>query len=149
MSGKTFRYEHRVIYAECTLGNHIYYARYLDILEAARGEFFRALGLPLADLQEQDTAFPVIECQLKYRFPARYDDVLDVELWLDELDRIRLRFGYRIINQSDELILEGTTSHVCTSIAEKPKRLPLELAALMQPYLRPKGASAEIRSGRE
>lgn len=149
MSGKTFRHEHRVTYAGCTLGNHIYYARYLDILEAARGEFFRTLSVPLASLQEQDTGFPVTECQLKYSFPARYDDVLRVELWLDELDRLRLRFGCRIVNQLDQLILEGTTSHVCASTTGKPKRLPPDLAALMQPYLPAKHSSAEIRSGRE
>jgi len=42
-----FRHIYRVVYADCTLGNHIYYSRYLDILEAARGEFFRHLGVPL------------------------------------------------------------------------------------------------------
>ena len=46
VSANVFRYIRRVTYAECTLGNHIYHARYLDLLEAARGEFFRQLGLP-------------------------------------------------------------------------------------------------------
>src|SRR5687768_6252496 len=127
MSGKTYRHEHRVTYAECTLGNHIYYSRYLDLLEAARGEFFRAMGVPLLTLQEQDTAFPVVECQLNYKSSARYDDVLEIEVWLEELDRIRLRFGCRIMNQFGRLILEGSTSHVCTTTAEKPKRLPPEV----------------------
>lgn len=138
MSGKTYRHEHRVTYAECTLGNHIYYARYLDLLEAARGEFFRALGVPLLSLQEQDTAFPVVECQLKYKSPARYDDVLGIELWLEEMDRIRLRFGCRIVNQSGRLILEGSTSHVCTTTTGKPKRLPPELTIALRPYLQTK-----------
>ena len=39
-----FRYTHRVTYAECTVGDHIYHSRYLDLLEAARGEFMRASG---------------------------------------------------------------------------------------------------------
>lgn len=39
-----FRYRHRVTYADCTVGNHIYYGRYLDLLEAARGEWFRSMG---------------------------------------------------------------------------------------------------------
>ena len=39
-----FRHPHRVTYAECTVGNHIYHSRYLDLLEAARGEFLRSLG---------------------------------------------------------------------------------------------------------
>jgi len=29
-----FVHTHRVTYAECTVGNHIYHARYLDLLEA-------------------------------------------------------------------------------------------------------------------
>ena len=47
-----FRYTHRVTYAECTVGNHIYHSRYLDLLEAARGEFIRSLGRPVLELQE-------------------------------------------------------------------------------------------------
>ncbi|MGN6552400.1 MAG: hypothetical protein ACTHLW_01530 [Verrucomicrobiota bacterium] len=39
MSELSFRHDHRVAYAECTVGNHIYYGRYLDVLESARGEF--------------------------------------------------------------------------------------------------------------
>jgi acyl-CoA thioester hydrolase len=135
MSGKTYRHEHRVTYAECTLGNHIYYARYLDLLEAARGEFFRAVGVPLLSLQKQDTALPVVECQLKYKSSARYDDVLGIDLWLEEMDRIRLRFGCRIENQSGRLILEGNTSHVCTTTTGKPKRFPSELTIALGPYL--------------
>ena len=29
-----FRYHHRVTYADCTIGDHIYHSRYLDLLEA-------------------------------------------------------------------------------------------------------------------
>jgi acyl-CoA thioesterase FadM len=39
-----FCHTHRVTYAECTVGNHVYHSRYLDLLEAARGEFIRSLG---------------------------------------------------------------------------------------------------------
>ena len=58
MSGQVFRFEHRVPYALCTLGNHVYYSRYLDILEEARGEFFRHLGQPLLAWQEATPSFP-------------------------------------------------------------------------------------------
>jgi len=78
VSGRVFRHIYRVVYADCTVGNHIYYSRYLDILEAARGEFFRELGVTLLELQGKDTIFPVVECHLRYKFPARYDEVLTV-----------------------------------------------------------------------
>jgi acyl-CoA thioesterase FadM len=39
---QVFVHRHRVHYAECTLGNHIYYARYLDLLEDAPVPAIRA-----------------------------------------------------------------------------------------------------------
>jgi acyl-CoA thioester hydrolase len=127
VSARIFRHQYRVVYADCTVGNHIYYSRYLDILEAARGEFFRHLGVPLLKLQEQDTIFPVVECHLRYKSPARYDDVLTIELWTTLVQGARLNFGFRILKEEKILILEGETFHVCTGLNEKPKRLPEDL----------------------
>jgi acyl-CoA thioesterase FadM len=109
MSTLVFSHSHRVTYSECTVGNHIYYSRYLDILEAARGEFFR-------------------------QAPARYDDLLTIETWLTAIERIRLNFAYRIL-KDQTLLLEGETFHVCTGLDEKAKRLPDELCSLLKPYL--------------
>jgi acyl-CoA thioester hydrolase len=136
MTALVFQHLHRVTYADCTIGNHIYYSRYLDLLENARGEFFRHLGTTFLRLQEQDFIFPVIECRLRYKAPARYDDVLTIELWPTAAERMRLNFSYRISNQNQTDILVGETQHVCTGLNEKLKRLPAELSDRLQPYLR-------------
>ena len=135
MSHQMFTHTHRVTYAECTIGNHIYYSRYLDLCEEARGEFFRALGTTFQQWHDQDTLFPVIEAQLRYKGAARYDDVLRIEVWLTELGRVRLGFACRILNQEEKLLVEVNTSHACTSTSDKPKRLPEELTAKLQPYV--------------
>ncbi len=138
MDRQVFSYEHRVTYSECTVGNHIYYARYLDILEAARGEFSRSLGWPVINLQERDLIFPVVECRLRYKAPARYDDVLVIEIWVTVAERVRLGFGYRVVEKRTErLILEGETLHVCTGVNEKPKRLPEELVTALRAFAVP------------
>jgi acyl-CoA thioester hydrolase len=130
-----FRYQHRVTYAECTVGDHIYHSRYLDLLEAARGEFMRSSGATVREWQERDHIFPVIEARLRYRLPARYDDSLTIEVWPTLVERIRLNFGHRILNHHGKLVLEAETFHVCTSCDEKPKRLPAELAAKLNAWL--------------
>ena len=135
MAGKVFRHEHRVTYAECTVGNHIYYSRYLDLLEAVRGEFLRHLGQPLRAWQERDTLFPVVECRLRYRAAARYDDVITTELWLTAAEKVRLNFCYRLVGPGGRILVEAVTLHVCTSFQDKPKRLPEELAAMLQPFV--------------
>ena len=133
---EVFRYQQRVTYAECTVGNHVYYARYLNLLEAARGELFRHAVHTFHQLQEQDVIFPVVEVHLKYKGPARYDDLLTIEISVTELGRIRLNFAYRILNDKNAVLLEGETWHVCTGLNEKPKRAPESLVAALQGYVR-------------
>lgn len=135
MTHRVHRSQHRVPYALCTVGNHVYHSRYLDVLEAARGEFFRELGQPFLVLQEADMIFPVIECRLTFKAPARYDDLITVELWVAEAARIRLNFGYRILRADGTLLVEAGTWHVCTSLHDKPRRLPPEIVTLLEPFI--------------
>ena len=136
MHSQVFLHKYRVTYADCTVGNHIYYARYLHLLEAARGEFFRQIDSTFLHWQSQDIIFPVVECHLKYKAPARYDDVLSVELWPIFAQGVRLNFAFQVTHEKGPLLVSGETHHVCTSLDEKPKRLPAELAAKLGPYLR-------------
>jgi acyl-CoA thioester hydrolase len=135
MLNAPFRHLHRVSYSDCTVGNHIYYGRYLNLLEIARGEFFRHLGTTFLQWQERDTIFPVLECHLRYKAPARYDDVLSIEVRPTLAERARLNFAHRITDASGRLILEAETNHVCAGLNDKPKRLPEELIAMLKPYL--------------
>jgi acyl-CoA thioester hydrolase len=135
METKRFQHRHRVTYAECTAGNHVYHARFLNILEEARGEFFRSLGLSLLALQETGTVFPVTECKMRFKSFARYDDLLTIEVWLESLQRVRLSFGHRILNVAGRVLLEAETVHVCTNLQEKPKRMPEELIKLIEPFV--------------
>jgi acyl-CoA thioester hydrolase len=133
MAEPPFLWPHRVTYAECTAGNHVYYARYLDLLEAARGEFLRSLGLSFAELQQAGFFFPVLESHLRHRAAARYDDLLTIEVWPALVDKVRLNFAYRIRTPDGKLILEAETRHVCANLDERPKRLPEALVARLAP----------------
>jgi YbgC/YbaW family acyl-CoA thioester hydrolase len=130
-----FRHRHRVSYAECTVGNHIYHSRYLDLLEAARGEFMRHAGHPLLRLQDAGYIFPVIEARLRYHRPARYDDVLVIELRLTELSRLRLGVHHLVVREDGVRVVEAETLHVCTGLEEKPRRMPVELVEALRPWV--------------
>lgn len=127
----------RITYADCTLGNHVYYARYLDLLEEARGELFRSVGEPFLKWQEQGVIFPVFEVHLRYREAARYDDEIRVEVWLTRLRKAFLDFACRIVKTDGTVVLEGETRHVCASLDERPRSVPPELVAALQPHLIP------------
>lgn len=134
MLSSPFIHRRRITYSECTIGNHVYYSRYLDLLEEARGEFFRAIGWPLLKLQAEGIAFPVRECRLRYEAPARYDNVVAIELWIAELNRLWLKFGFAIRNEAGELLVDGQTDHICASTDEKPKRMAREILAALERF---------------
>jgi acyl-CoA thioester hydrolase len=79
--------------------------------------------------------FPIIEARLRYKSPARYDDLLAIEVWPTLIERVRLNFGHRVTNQLCKLVLEAETFHACTGIDEKPRRMPEELAEKLKPFL--------------
>ena len=98
--------------------------RYLDLLEAARGEFFRYLGTTFLQWQGRDTIFPVIEAHQRYISPARYDEVSRVELWIAKAKGVRLSFAYRITNQAGKPVLEAETLHVSPASTEDQNGCP-------------------------
>ena len=135
MPAEIFTHVHRVTYADCTVGNHVYYGRYPDLLEAARGEFFRYLGKSFLEYQEEGVIFPVSEVHLKYFAFAEYDDELRIECRLTAIRGARLGFGYRITKGEGVRILEGETLHGCVEASGRATRLPPALKERLQPYL--------------
>jgi acyl-CoA thioester hydrolase len=118
----------RVIYGDTDQMGVVYYANYLRYFEAARNEFIRAKGLRYRDFEAQyRLALPVVEATVSYRAPARYDDLLTVEIALGEARRATARFDYRIVRDDGTLLATGHTVHACVDSAGKVQRMPRDL----------------------
>jgi acyl-CoA thioester hydrolase len=127
--------EIRVIYGDTDQMGVVYYANYLRYFEAARGSFVRAHGISYADLEKQGLAWPVIEAHVRYHRPARYDDLIFVELFLEAVRGASFRFGYKV-RRGEDLIAEGSTEHACIGPDGRAVRLPADLRALMESVVR-------------
>ena len=146
MQPSVFHHAHRVSYGECTVGNHVYFSRFLDLVERARGEFFRHLGCPCQQLQDAGTVFPVVGATISYKAPARYDDLLAIELWITEMHGVRLTFAFRIGDAHGRPLVEGEMRQVCADERGRPRRLPADLAARLRPYFHEAPASLAVKS---
>jgi acyl-CoA thioester hydrolase len=73
----------------------------------------------------------VVEAHCRYRKPARYEDLLDVEVTVSEVRSASMRFDYAV-RRDAELLAEGFTRHACIDGRGRPRRMPAELAALVQ-----------------
>jgi acyl-CoA thioester hydrolase len=71
---------------------------------------------------------PVVECNCRYRAPARYDDEIVIETRPALVRNSVLKFAYRILRagldgDAHKLLAEGETIHVVCD--ENLKRMPL------------------------
>ena len=111
----------------------VYHATYLRWFEVGRCELIRAAGLSYARMEESGQSLPVVEARLRYRAPARYDDVLDIQTGVVDLGRVRTSFGYRILRAADAMLLcEGETHHGCIDRSGRIVRFSAEVAEALR-----------------
>ena len=126
----------RVIYGDTDSGGVVYYANYLRYFEAARTEFMRDRALSYKEIEEQGFIMPVVECQIRYKASARYDDLLLIETCLCEVTSRTCRFNYRIIRENDgKMLAQGSTIHAVVDFNGKLKKFPDGLLTALQKQL--------------
>jgi acyl-CoA thioester hydrolase len=101
----------------------VYYANYLRYFEGSRAAYWRALGRSYRDLEVAGVALPVVEAHCAYKRPARYEDVLEVDVDVGELRGASLRFVYSVY-RGTELLADGYTRHAVIGTDGKPRRIP-------------------------
>lgn len=122
------RHEIRVIFGDTDQMGVVYYANYLRYFESARAAYWRALGKSYKDLEDWGVALPVVDAHCAYKRPARYEDLLEIDIEVSELRGASMRFSYRVLR--DELLLaEGSTRHAVIGTDGRPKALPDALRA--------------------
>lgn len=131
----TQRFEHtlRVRYAETDQMGVVYHARYLDWFEVGRTEMIRQCGMDYRALEEKGLLLPVIDLNIQYRKPARYDDWVMIYTRLTGYSNVRLEFAYEIRKQDgDELLVTGETRHMWVNRQWKPARVDREAPELYE-----------------
>jgi acyl-CoA thioester hydrolase len=126
----------RVRFGETDLMGIVHHASYLSYVEVARVEWLRRRGVQYADWARRGMHLPVVEATLRYRAPAKFDDVLDVEARLGELRAASLRFDYRITRGAPDgdpvLIAEGSTRLACVDDRHSVRRFTDEMISVLR-----------------
>ena len=123
-----FRFPVRVYWEDTDAGGVVYYANYLRFLERARSEWLRALGVDQVRLMHDERLqFVVVEANVRYHRPARFDDELDVTVNLESLRGASIALGQEI-RRGAELLVSATVRAACVDADSlKPKPLPKAL----------------------
>lgn len=135
MNEPVFRMTCRIIYGDTDAGGVVYNANYLRYFEMGRTEMMRSISLPYSKIEERDLILPVTETYLRYKAPARYDDLITIETSLVEVKKYSCRFNYRIIKELKDnrelLLVKGYTVHACITREGKLTPFPEDLLQMM------------------
>ena len=109
----------------------VHHAAYVPWLELARTEWMRERGQTYVEFERSGYALPVTELSVRYIAPCRYDDLVIVRSWVDEVRSRMIRFRYEVLGPSGELLLTATTSHICTTTSGRVTTIPPAIRGLV------------------
>jgi acyl-CoA thioester hydrolase len=121
MDKEWFEHRLRARYQETDAMRVVYHANYLNWFEISRTEWVRSTGVPYTLFEEMGLMLPIVDAQLKFVSPARYDDEIIVRNRLVGLSPLRMTFEYEIIKEQDHKVLvTGSTNHVWVNSEWRP-----------------------------
>ncbi len=113
----------RVRYAETDRMGLLHHANYLVYFEQARTELLRQLGLTYKDLEDQGFLLVVTKVEIRYKSPARYDDVLTIRTTVERTTAVRIDHRYEVLCEG-RLVAEATSTLACVNREGRPQALP-------------------------
>ncbi len=112
-------------YAETDQGGVVHHSVYPVWFEIGRTELLRANGLIYKELEEKGVFFVMARIEIRYRQPARYDEILDLETACAKVSTCKIEHSYILRRAKDKLILaEGSSVLACIDKQGKVQRIP-------------------------
>ncbi|MGH7497647.1 MAG: acyl-CoA thioesterase [Gemmatimonadales bacterium] len=123
----------RVNYSETDQMGVVYHARYLVWLDVARTEHLRLSGASYRDLEAEGLRLAVSEVSVRYRQPARFDDLIRIRCWVRDAATRRVEFGYAVDHAGDgRLLATASTSLLALGADMRLTTLPDRVRAALR-----------------
>ena len=113
----------RVRYAETDRMGLLHHANYLVYFEQARTELLRSQGYSYRDLEDRGYLLVLTRLQVRYRLPARYDEILTVRTTIVRTTHYKIEHKYEVLREG-QLLTEGETTLACIDREGQPQLLP-------------------------
>lgn len=134
------KFERRINYYETDAMGIVHHSNYIRFLEEARCHLLDEAGYSYKKIEDNGVMIPVLEVNCKYKHPARYDDLIVIDVVIEELKGAKMIISYTVINkETGDLIIEAQTKHCFTDSNLKPvllKKFRPEMNKVLEKYLK-------------
>jgi len=113
----------RVRLSETDQNGVVYYSQYFVYFDVAKSDFLRDEGFDPISLGERGLRLLAAETHCTYRAPAKFEDVVDVRVWVRKMGNSSVVFEFEVRRERTTLA-EGYLVNVLVDAAGKPVELP-------------------------
>jgi acyl-CoA thioester hydrolase len=113
----------RVRYAEADRMGFLHHSQYLVYFEQGRTELLRSQGWSYRDLEDQGFLLVLTRLQVRYRSPARYDDLLTLRTTVVRTTLVKIEHRYELFRDG-LLLAEAETTLGCVGRDGRVQPLP-------------------------
>jgi acyl-CoA thioester hydrolase len=126
----------RVYTCDIDYAGHVNNAIYIQWVEKGRCEFLERVNFPI-EFAVQSGFVPILaHTSISYKKPAKLGDLVSLELWLSELNKISHVLEFKFVDRDRKLLAEGHQKGAFLDpITQRPKQLSTEIRELFLPYL--------------
>jgi acyl-CoA thioester hydrolase len=103
----------------------VHHSYYVVWLEEGRSQWMRAQGSSYTQFEKEGVLLAVSELYLRYGQAARYDQLVTVRCWIEEVKSRQITFNYEIVDAETRVIfVSGYSRHICLDRQGKVTKIP-------------------------
>ncbi len=139
---------HRVAFHETDAMGIVHHSNYVRYLEVARVHWLDEHDRPYRDYVEAGHHFATTRLDLRYHRAAAFDELLNVQTWLEWVRGVSLAMAYEVTRGGDR-ILSGSSEHALVDLGGRLSRIPPERRSALRALARTEGPGVRRRTDRE
>jgi len=136
MARSDFRYksEFRVRFGETDLQGVVFNANYLLYIDTAQMDYLRHIGITYADMRERGNDIYIVDLNLQFSTPARYDEVIEAFARISGFGNSSVNMEFELYEkESGRLLATSQTTYV---IVDAESGAPVRAPAYMRSAVR-------------
>lgn len=125
----TYKALFRVSWTDTDAAQVVHFSNYFRFFEKTEEEFYRHLSFSFNDIMKKGFWLPRVETFCRYRKPAKFNDLIEVELTVEELKEKSIKYRFKISNKETAALLANGYTVIVAADKQtgKATKIPREI----------------------
>jgi acyl-CoA thioester hydrolase len=128
---KPFRTRRRVEFGDTDMAGIVHFSNFFRYMEAAETELLSSFGFSVTWREDDKRfGFPRVSATCDFKSPARFADVLDIDVTVEEIGKKSIRYRFEFTRNGQEIAIGRITSVYCQETPDhrfESTEIPVEI----------------------